>query len=166
MTAIGFYLFAALMIYAAVSDLLTMKIPNRISLALIALFPVVALIGGMSALTFLLHLGAGFAVLVVCYGLFAMNLFGGGDAKLAAATALWLGFGSLLDYLLLSALIGGGLSIGLLLMRSIPLPGFALGWGWLVDLHKPRGGVPYGIALAAGGILAHPQSPLLAMATT
>ena len=90
-------LFPALMAFAAASDLFTMTISNRVSLALVAGFLVLALLGGMGLHDFLMHLGAGAAVLVVAFACFAMGWVGGGDAKVAAGVALWFGFDHLLD---------------------------------------------------------------------
>src|SRR3954467_15979189 len=81
-------LFPFLMAYAAASDLLTMLIPNRISLALVAGFALMAATGPMSWLDIGLHVGAAALVLTVTFTLFALGVIGGGDAKLAAATAL------------------------------------------------------------------------------
>src|SRR5207245_5707084 len=91
-------LFPALMSFAAASDLLTMTISNRLSLALIAGFLVVALASGMGLSDLLLHAGAGGTVLTVTFACFAMGWVGGGDAKGAASNALWFGFAGLLDY--------------------------------------------------------------------
>src|SRR3954463_3488146 len=91
--AIKLMLFPALMAFAASSDLLTMTISNRVSLILAAGFVALALASGMSGADMLAHLGAAAIVLVVAFGFFARGWIGGGDAKLAAATALWLGFG-------------------------------------------------------------------------
>ncbi|MDP1882130.1 MAG: prepilin peptidase, partial [Bradyrhizobium sp.] len=81
-------LFPALMAFAAASDLFTMTISNRVSLALAAGFLVLALLSGMAFHDILWHLGAGLTVLVVAFGCFAMGWVGGGDAKVAAAAAL------------------------------------------------------------------------------
>src|SRR5207253_2130844 len=86
----------------ASSDLLTMTISNRVSLILVAGFFALALVGGMSAAEVLAHAGAGMIVLVMAFVCFVRGWLGGGDAKLAAATALWLGFDYLFDYLLKS----------------------------------------------------------------
>jgi prepilin peptidase CpaA len=59
-------------------------------------------------------------------------------------------------------LIGGALALLLLFCRGQPLPAMLASKGWLVRLHGPNEGMPYGIALAAAGILAHPQSPFMA----
>ena len=99
-SAISLLLFPALMAFAASSDLLTMTISNRVSLALVPGFAVLAFAIGMSGQELLSHVGAGLAVLAVTFTFFACGWIGGGDAKLAAATALWLGFDQLLNYLL------------------------------------------------------------------
>jgi prepilin peptidase CpaA len=153
-------IFPVLMAYAAVSDLLTMTIPNQLSIALIAGFLALACIGGMPAQAVLLHVLAGALVLAVTFGMFAAGWIGGGDAKLAAATALWLGFGTLPDYLFIAALGGGALTLAILLLRRYPLPSFALGWTWLSRIHDTRSGVPYGIALAAAALVVYPQSEI------
>jgi prepilin peptidase CpaA len=151
-------LFPALMAFAAASDLFTMTIPNRVSLALAAGFLVLALLGGMAPYEILSHVGAGAAVLVVAFACFAMGWVGGGDAKVAAAAALWFGFGDLLDYLLYAALLGGGLTVLLLQFRQWPLPASFTGQAWLLRLHAKESGVPYGIALAIGALLIYPET--------
>lgn len=152
--------FPALMAYAAASDLLTMTIPNRLSLALLAGFAVFWVASGLSTQAALLHFGAGAVVLFVAFALFAFGWIGGGDAKLAAATALWLGFGTLMEYLFIASLAGGALTFAILMLRKFPLPPFALRWDWLSRLHEPSSGVPYGIALAGAALFVYPRSPI------
>src|ERR1700758_5314938 len=93
-------LFPALMAFAAASDLFTMTISNRVSLALIAGFLILAAAGGMSLPDILSHMGAGPAVLAVAFSCFAMGWVGGGDAKVASGVALWFGFAHLMNFLL------------------------------------------------------------------
>ncbi len=112
--AIRLALFPAMMAFAASSDFLTLTISNRVSLILVGGFVALAVIGGVSAVDVLSHLAAGCVVLVAAFSLFARGIIGGGDAKLAAATALWLGFDHLLPYLLYASLLGGALSVGLI----------------------------------------------------
>ena len=69
-----------------------------------------------------MHVGAAAAVLVVAFVFFARGWIGGGDAKLAAATALWLGFDQLLNYLIFASLFGGVLTLLILRFRLMPLP--------------------------------------------
>lgn len=151
-------LFPGLMAFAASSDLLTMTISNRISLILIGGFFGLALLIGMSGSEMATHLAAGGVVLVAAFGMFAAGWIGGGDAKLAAATALWLGFEHLTAYLLYASLMGGALTLLLLRYRREPMPGLLVRQAWAVHLHSPTTGVPYGIALAAAALLLYPQS--------
>lgn len=152
--------FPALMAYAAASDLVTMTIPNKISLALLVAFAAFAACGGFAWDAILLHVAAALLVLSVCFAMFALGWMGGGDAKLAAATALWLGFGTLMEYLLIAALAGGVLTLAILSLRGLPLPSFAERWGWLSRLHDRASGVPYGIALAAAALVVYPHSAI------
>lgn len=154
-------LFPAAMIFAAVSDLLTMTISNRLSLLLAIGFFVVAAFAGLPAAALGYHVLAGALVLVVAFGLFAAGWIGGGDAKLAAATALWLGLSALLEYLLLASLIGGAMTLVLLTVRRMPLPAVLSGTPWIARLHSADTGVPYGIALAAAGLMVYPNTPIM-----
>jgi prepilin peptidase CpaA len=151
-------LFPALMAFAAASDLFTMTISNRVSLALVAGFLVLALLTGMGLHDILSHVGAGAAVLAVAFACFAMGWVGGGDAKVAAGAALWFGFGHLLDYLLYASLFGGGLTLLLLQFRQWPLPYALAGQTWLLKLHAKESGIPYGIALAIGALMIYPET--------
>ncbi|HEY8384446.1 MAG TPA: prepilin peptidase [Microvirga sp.] len=153
-------LFPALLIAAGISDLMTMTIPNRISIFLVAAFALTAVAAGLPMQQVLLAIGAGMLVLAVGFALFALGWIGGGDVKLAAATVIWVGWDLTLDYLLVAMVGGGLLTLVLLSMRSLPLPSFALGWGWLARLHDRKTGVPYGIALAGAAILLLPQTML------
>ncbi|HVG52460.1 MAG TPA: prepilin peptidase [Xanthobacteraceae bacterium] len=156
--AVRLMLFPALMAFAASSDLLTMTISNRISLVLIAGFFALALVIGMTPAVILTHIGAAALVLVVAFGFFAAGWIGGGDAKLAAATALWLGFDHLLIYLIYASLFGGLLTLVLLQVRALPLPGFLVGQEWAERLHRKDSGVPYGIALASAALAIYPDT--------
>ncbi|WP_409564808.1 prepilin peptidase [Methylobacterium sp. J-026] len=151
-------LFPFLMAYAAASDLLTMLIPNRISLALVAGFALLALAGPLSWAEVGSHLGAGAAILAVTFTLFACGVIGGGDAKLAAATALWLGFDGLADYLLVASILGGALTLAILFARTHPLPLRIARMPFALHLHDAKTGIPYGIALAAAALLVLPET--------
>jgi prepilin peptidase CpaA len=163
--AIRLALFPAMMAFAASSDFLTLTISNRVSLILVGGFVALAVIGGVSAADVLSHLAAGCVVLVAAFSLFARGIIGGGDAKLAAATALWLGFDHLLPYLLYASLLGGALSVGLIWFRMAPLPDWLTRHDWAQRLHGKDAGVPYGIALAAAALAVYPQTPWMAIAT-
>ena len=156
--AIKLTLFPAMMAFAASSDLLTMTIANRVSLVLIGGFVVLAALSGLSGADLLSHVGAAAAVLAVAFVCFACGWIGGGDAKLAAATALWLGFGHLFDYLVYASLLGGALTLLIVQFRHLPLPRLLVGREWAERLHRQGGGVPYGIALAAAALVVYPQT--------
>ncbi len=155
--AIRLLLFPALMAFAASSDLITMTISNRISLALIAGFLVLAVMTGMPLAEIGMHVGAAAAVLAVAFVFFARGWIGGGDAKLAAATAMWLGFDQLPNYVIVASLLGGILTIAILRFRMMPLPSALAGQEWAKRLHRMDTGIPYGIALAA--LMIYPDTP-------
>jgi prepilin peptidase CpaA len=151
-------LFPALMAFAAASDLLTMTISNRVSLALAAGFLVVALASGMGLSDILLHVGAGAAVLTVAFACFAMGWVGGGDAKVAASAALWFGFADLMNYLVYASMFGGALTLLLIQFRQWPIPYALASQTWLLRLHAKESGIPYGIALALGALTIYPET--------
>src|SRR5579864_5446597 len=109
--AIRLLLFPALMAFAASSDLLTMTISNKLSLALAGGFFLLVIVTGMGFAAVGMHLAAAALVLVAAFVMFAQGWIGGGDAKLAAATALWFGFGHLFDFLVYASLLGGALTL-------------------------------------------------------
>jgi prepilin peptidase CpaA len=156
--AIRILLFPALMAFAASSDLFTMTISNRLSLALAGGFLLLAAFSGMGLAAFGMHLAAGALVLAISFGFFTQGWIGGGDAKLAAATALWFGFDYLLDYLIYASLFGGVLTVLLLQFRKLPLPQVLARQPWIQRLHETGGGVPYGIALAAAALMVYPKT--------
>lgn len=154
--------FPAAMAFAAATDLFTMTVPNRIAIGLLAGFFLLAPMIGMGWTDVGIHVATAAAALLVGFGLFALGWIGGGDAKLFAATCLWLGPDMLLSYGVITALIGGALTLGLLFLRRMPLPVALIGQGWIVRLHDAKEGVPYGIALAAAGLLVYPNTPFMA----
>ncbi len=152
--------FPVAMAFAAANDLFTMKIPNRIPLALLGGFVAVALLARMPLDSFGIHLAIGFAVLAVTFTLFSFNLLGGGDAKLLAAGAVWIGPEHILEYLLYITLFGGALSLLILGYRKfLPATAVALP-GWAQRLHTDKGPIPYGIAVAVGALVVFPTTPL------
>ena len=155
--------FPALVLFAAAKDALSFTIPNWISLALVAIFPIAALACGMPPATMGLNAGVGALALVAGMAMFAFRWIGGGDAKLLAAVALWLGWPAIVTFGLGMGLAGGGLAIVLLLLRSTQLRPFVLmGPGWVVRLSEPGEGVPYGVAIAIGALVAFPSTPFVA----
>ncbi|CAN7144980.1 prepilin peptidase [Pararhizobium sp. LjRoot235] len=146
---------------AAFSDLFTMTIPNRVSAILLGAFIVVAPLAGLGLPVIGMHLLAGLIVFLACFTLFALNIMGGGDAKLLTASAVWFGFNnSLYQFVLYVSIFGGLLTLLILMMRKqenailasgLPVPHL------LFTAKK----IPYGIAIGLGGFLAYPASPLM-----
>jgi prepilin peptidase CpaA len=163
--AILLTLFPAMMAFAASSDLLTMTIANRVSLILVGGFALLAALIGMTPAAMLSHLAAAAAVLVIVFVIFTRGWIGGGDAKLAAATVLWLGFAHIADYLFFASLFGGALTLAVIQFRAMPLPHLFVGREWAERLHRSDSGVPYGIALAAAALLVYPHTEWMAAIT-
>ena len=151
----------ALTIVAGLKDITSMTIPNWISAALVVGFFPAALAVGLPPMTILTHLGVGIAALLVAMLLFAFRVFGGGDAKLLAATCLWMGLTGVGPFVLGTAVIGGLFSLFLILVR--PRAQFLIIGAprWVQALMEPKGDIPYGVAIAAGALVAYPVSPLI-----
>jgi len=154
-------LFPAAMAFAAASDLLTMTISNRLSLALVFGFFLAAFLLGMLFVVLGWHVIAALTVLAAAFACFSFGWIGGGDAKLAAATALWFGFSHLADYLLLGAIFGGVLTLVILGVRRWPLPAMFARQPWIARLHEMNEGIPYGIALAIAGLMIYPETEFI-----
>jgi prepilin peptidase CpaA len=133
--AIAVFGFFALVIGAALGDLAAMTIPNRIP--------------------------AGLVVFAATAGLFAAGLFGGGDAKLMPAVALWLGPAAVGPFVMATAVTGGILAVAFLVLRRLPVPTTAAGRPWVARLMSPEEGIPYGVAIAAGALVSIGKAPIL-----
>ena len=160
MSTIALLFFPFAMAFAASSDLLTMRISNKLVLLLVAGFALMALAIGLPLELVAMHIACALAVLVVGFAFFALGWIGGGDAKLAAATTLWLGFGLALPYLVYAALLGGVLTLAILALRQLPLTPLLARFVWLERLHDRKSGVPYGVALAIAGLLVYSNSAI------
>ena len=154
--------FVAAFAMAAIKDLLTMTIPNWISILLAAVFPVLALAAGLPWQDLFSHIGAGAIVLVAGIAMFAAGVFGGGDAKLLAAASLWVGFDQLMPLMFHVAMFGGALAVLILLYRRMP-EAVAAGGEWSLRLHDKSGGIPYGIAISIATLVVFPKTALFAL---
>lgn len=146
---------------SALTDFLEMTIPNRIPAILLATFFLIAPFSGLTLVEFGWHLAAAAMVFAVCFGLFAINVMGGGDAKLLTAAAIWFGFNpSLFAFLAYTGYLGGALTVLIILLRAnwdkVAIIGVKLPQT-LMQAKK----VPYGIAIGAAGLMTYPQSPLV-----
>jgi prepilin peptidase CpaA len=155
-----------LLAMAAGWDLASFTIPNFLQVSLILAFIGFALVSHVPLSALGTHLLAGALGLTVGFALFAFGYIGGGDAKLFACIALWLGFRDLPAYTLVACVLGGGLSLAILTLRKLPLPAFLARRSWMLRLHDPKAGVPYGVALAAGVFLILPQTEVFRLAAT
>ncbi|WP_102961043.1 A24 family peptidase [Mangrovicella endophytica] len=163
LAAVLLVVFPFSMAFAAFSDLVSMTISNRIPIVLSISFLALALVTGMPYPTIALHLLVGILCLAITFGFFAAGWMGGGDAKLIATTALWLGpTASLLEYLFVGSILGGMLTLGLLMARANMVP--ATGIDFVDHLLERETGIPYGIALGAAGLIAYTSSAWLDLA--
>lgn len=153
------FIFPLMMIFSSFSDLFSMSISNKVSLVLIIAFVIFALVIGMDLNTILWHFLTFIVVLTIGFTLFALNIIGGGDAKLAASTALWLGWAHTGPYILLASFIGGLLTLVILRFRSQVIPEKFNTMGWVLRLHDQKEGIPYGIALGISAMLTYPSTP-------
>ena len=155
---ISCFFFAGL-IFAAVNDILTLTIPNWLSIAYAVVFPLVAIPLGLTLAQIGWHYVAGFIALAICFGLFSIGIFGGGDAKLIPAVLIWVGPDAVLPYIFGIALAGGLLAlIYIASRRLIPV---SMVPGFLQRSVVEGPGVPYAVAIAAGAVWAFPASPFL-----
>lgn len=160
-TASVFLILPLCLAFAAFNDLFTMTIPNRVSAILLGSFLVVAPFTGMDWQTICMSLVAGLVVFTACFALFALNVMGGGDAKLLTASAVWFGFNiSLAGFMVSVAVIGGLLTIAILILRSRSQEIMASGLP-IPDSLLVAKKVPYGIAIAIAGLLTYPEAPIV-----
>lgn len=138
-------MFVLPLLVASYTDITRYRIPNALCLALLLLFPAAQAVTPQAA-PWVPHLVTGLLLLGVGLMLFIPGLFGGGDAKLMAVCGVWFGPSVTPAALMLTALTGGVLSLLLIVLRRLPIPGD-------VAVLRKDGPVPYGLAIAAAGIL-------------
>jgi prepilin peptidase CpaA len=150
--------FPVLMIVAGAGDALTLRIPNWLTAGAVFLFFPMAALTGMPLVELSLHLAVGAALFAVGFMLFTAGLFGGGDAKLLAAAALWFGWPQLVPFLVLTVFAGGILALCVGLWSLVMLAGGMPGASLKERFKALKPNVPYGYAFAIGAILAFPDS--------
>ena len=153
-----FALFPALMIGAGVGVCLTMRIPNWLNAFIGLSFFGAAFYTGMPLEQIGWHLVASAIVLVTGFGLFAFGYIGGGDAKLMAVAALWLGIGHLFEFLIIMTIAGGALAIAMKFWWWIRLESELRGFKRIKSVIKSSIELPYGIAVATGALFAFKHS--------
>jgi prepilin peptidase CpaA len=151
--ALALAVYVAALAAAAASDLVRYEIPPGLCLVLVAAFlwlaPSLPLAAAAS------HIAAAAAMLAVTALCFECGLMGGGDAKLLAAITLWLGWGNLAAFIVLTALAGALLGLFVLTLRRL-LPRAGAG-RWYSRVLAPSEGIPYAIAIAASGLVLLPR---------
>jgi len=156
--------FAGLVVYAACSDMARLIIPNWVSIALAAIFPIAALIAGAPLMSIGLHLLFGFGVLALGFVLFQFNIIGGGDAKLLAAVSIWTGMTAFMPFIFWTAIAGGVMALALLTARQLlPVGTYP---AFVDHLLKKQNGIPYGVAIMVGALMAIPSLPYLSSPLT
>jgi len=140
--------FTAVMIWAAGSDLTTMTIPNRIVMVLLAGFVILA---PLTDVQMFQAAAGGTIALLISFILFSRGWIGGGDAKLVAVAGLWIGGDQLGLFLLTTSLFGAILTLAVLMFRAVTLKPYLSDLTWVARLHRPGGGIPYGVAIAGAG---------------
>lgn len=156
MAMAAFYVF--LLLFAAVSDFRELRIPNWISLALVALFAGYAGTIGWH-LNWLQHVGVAVATFVGGLVIYVMRWFSAGDVKLLAAVALWAGPSEILPVIFVTTVAGAALAAMVLALKKLPHL-FLFGRVIMVDRFVPRwarhGLLPYGIGISVGALLLVP----------
>lgn len=150
--------FPALLVLAGIFDCLTLKIPNWLTATVALLFIPAALITGMPGHDYLTHFASALIVLAAGFALYAAGFFGAGDAKLLAAAALWFGWPASMPFIVYTVLAGGVLAVVVLVWNLVKADQEIRGHSWISRFERFKPSVPYGVAIAAGAILAYPQA--------
>jgi prepilin peptidase CpaA len=151
-------IFAFAMVYAGLTDLTTMRIRNNLCLWLFGSYAALAPFVGFTVEQIAWSAAFAAALLAVSFILFAFGWMGGGDGKLLAVTALWLGVDHAPAFLIYTGLFGGALTLAVLQLRLVGLPAFLGSRPWITRLQSDNGGVPYGVAITLAALVVFPQT--------
>lgn len=152
MASIIWAVYAAILIYAAIHDARTYRIPNWTSIALIVVFAGAVTLSWPGWETVWPHLAVGGGALVFGYLLFQFTNMGAGDAKLGAAIALWAGTTGGFAYLVGLSFAMAGLAIVLIIIRRIYI--MTKADPPTIRAFQKDAPVPLGIAISLGGLFA------------
>jgi len=151
-------IFVFTMVSAGVTDLTTYKIRNSLVLLFLLAYAALAPLAGFTADEIERSAAVAAGVLLCGFMLFARGWIGGGDAKLAAVTALWFGAEHTLAYLVCMTLLGGLLTLAIFQFRVLTLPAYLQNRSWIARLHCRGSGVPYGVVMALAALVVLPQT--------
>ena len=131
---------ATILVVAAVIDVRTFTISNRLNLTVALLAPLYWASVALSPWPGIaIQLAAGVAVFTILAGAFYAGMMGGGDVKLAAALALWFSPVNTIKFLVIMSVAGGLLTLGVLVWHR-------------AKRREGRPQIPYGVAIAFGGL--------------
>ena len=139
-----------LLLAAAVEDAVRLRISN-VTVLLVMIGAIVAAVLAGPEVRLWQNLAVFAVLLALGTPLFARGVLGGGDVKLLAAVGLWFDLGGAARMILAVVLAGGALALLILVLRAFSWSDAAKA---RVHLLRPRGGIPYGIAIAAGALIA------------
>lgn len=151
--------FFALCLFGALTDIASLTIPNWLNATIAGLGLSALAVSGLDLSSIGWHFGVAVLAFVFSFLLFTFGVFGGGDAKMIPAVALWMGPDAMIPFLFWMALVGGLLALVGTLARYAPLPQNAP--VWVSNTLSKGEGVPYGVAIAAGAVMGAIHSPLL-----
>ena len=157
LASIIFFFFSLPLVIAALNDATSMKIPNWISVVMIAGFFILIPFTWQGPIDFAIHIAVALTFLLVGFALFSFGLLGGGDAKLMAAAAIWFTWPDVPLFILYTSLFGAALGVILLIGRRY-VPVSLLTSKWMHAMFKEESKMPYGLAIAAGGMCVIPGS--------
>ena len=159
MSLFGLVVFVALMIWAAVGDVRTFTITNKLNLLIAASFIILAVPMGLGWSAILDHVKIGLIASVIAMAMFYIGIYGGGDFKMTGAVALWLGSAPIVPFVFYTALAGGALGVTLIVGRALARRyGLPKSPKWARRMLRKRSAVPYGVALGIGALLAAPDA--------
>ena len=133
-------LLALMLLAAAVWDLRTRTIPDRLNIAIAIGAPLFWIVAGVELWPdAAMRVGAALAIFLVFYGMFCLGGIGGGDVKMVGAVALWFGAGTTLAFFVLTTLAGGVVSLATYFHHR---------WSSSQRDTAAKPEVPYGVAIA------------------
>jgi prepilin peptidase CpaA len=152
-------IYAATLCYGCVSDIRSLKIPNAVSVIVLALFFLNALLSGPTD-GFTKHIIVAGSALLLGFGVFAAGLMGAGDIKLITALMLWAGPQNGFVFLIVMTFVGG-LFAGLLLITRTSMAVWPSAQNYIPSRRlrtwAQRGIFPYGIAICTAGLVLMPS---------
>lgn len=154
--------YCATMVYAGISDLRTMRIPNHLIILLLAGYAAAVPLVGLNLPEVAWSVTAATIIFALGFIGFSYGWMGGGDVKLLAVAALWLGAGNVAPFIFYTSIFGAVLTIITLIFRVVRLPGAWGGQEWIARLHHRDTGIPYGVAIAAAAVLVYFRTPWVA----